>query len=768
MKLNRFYFLFLFSVLQLFSCNEKQQDITDFKANVLKSTTLSVDQKVSLLLDQMTLEEKIGQLNQYSGFWDFTGPTPEGEEVSQKIKNLKNGMVGSMLNVSGVEDVLAVQKIVVEESRLGIPLLFGFDVIHGFKTISPIPIAEAASWNLDAIQVSAQVAAKEASASGINWTFAPMVDVSRDARWGRVMEGAGEDPYLGSKIARARITGFQGDDLSSPSTIAACAKHFAGYGFIEAGRDYNTADVGTSTLHNIILPPFKAAKEAGVKTFMNSFNDLNGIPATGNTYLQRDLLKNKWNFDGFVVSDWGSISEMVTHGYAKDKKHAAQLAINAGSDMDMESHLYLTQLASLVKEGKVSEAFIEDAAARILKVKFELGLFDDPYLYCNSDRQGSIVGSKALHDSVLDIAKKSIVLLKNQTNILPLPKQGLRIAVIGALAADKTSPLGNWTLAADANSAVSLLEGLQNYKGNSIAYAKGADVAVGKVGFVSELEINTTDTSGFKEAVSLARKSDVVIMSLGEHAMQSGEGRSRANINLPGVQQELLEAVYAVNKNIVLVLNNGRPLSIPWAANHIPTILEGWHLGSQSGNALAQVIYGDYNPSGKLPMNFPRSVGQVPLYYNNKNTGRPSPVTPGEVFWTHYIDQKNTPQYPFGFGLSYTQFKYDTPLVSNTYSNNQQVHVSVDVTNTGKREGIETVQLYLKDTYASLTRPLRSLKGFEQITLQPGETKKVTFILTDNELGFYDNQGTWLVEQGTFDVFIGTNSATENKSTFEI
>ena len=768
MKLNRFYFLFLFSVLQLFSCNEKQQDITDFKANVLKSTTLSVDQKVSLLLDQMTLEEKIGQLNQYSGFWDFTGPTPEGEEVSQKIKNLKNGMVGSMLNVSGVEDVLAVQKIVVEESRLGIPLLFGFDVIHGFKTISPIPIAEAASWNLDAIQVSAQVAAKEASASGINWTFAPMVDVSRDARWGRVMEGAGEDPYLGSKIARARITGFQGDDLSSPSTIAACAKHFAGYGFIEAGRDYNTADVGTSTLHNIILPPFKAAKEAGVKTFMNSFNDLNGIPATGNTYLQRDLLKNKWNFDGFVVSDWGSISEMVTHGYAKDKKHAAQLAINAGSDMDMESHLYLTQLASLVKEGKVSEAFIEDAAARILKVKFELGLFDDPYLYCNSDRQGSIVGSKALHDSVLDIAKKSIVLLKNQTNILPLPKQGLRIAVIGALAADKTSPLGNWTLAADANSAVSLLEGLQNYKGNSIAYAKGADVAVGKVGFVSELEINTTDTSGFKEAVSLARKSDVVIMSLGEHAMQSGEGRSRANINLPGVQQELLEAVYAVNKNIVLVLNNGRPLSIPWAANHIPTILEGWHLGSQSGNALAQVIYGDYNPSGKLPMNFPRSVGQVPLYYNNKNTGRPSPVTPGEVFWTHYIDQKNTPQYPFGFGLSYTEFKYDTPLVSNTYSDNKQVHVSVDVTNTGKREGIETIQLYLKDTYASVIRPLRSLKGFEQISLQPGETKKITFTLTDNELGFYDNQGNWLVEPGTFDVFVGTDSTTEIKSTFKI
>ena len=768
MKLNRFYFLFLFSVLQLFSCNEKQLDITDFKANVLKSTTLSVDQKVSLLLDQMTLEEKIGQLNQYSGFWNFTGPTPEGEEVSQKIKNLKNGMVGSMLNVSGVEDVLAVQKIAVEESRLGIPLLFGFDVIHGFKTISPIPIAEAASWNLDAIQASAQVAAKEASASGINWTFAPMVDVSRDARWGRVMEGAGEDPYLGSKIARARVTGFQGEDLSSPSTIAACAKHFAGYGFVEAGRDYNTADVGTSTLHNIILPPFKAAKEAGVKTFMNSFNDLNGIPATGNTYLQRDLLKNKWNFDGFVVSDWGSISEMVTHGYAKDKKQAAQLAINAGSDMDMESHLYVTQLASLVKEGKVSEAFVEDAAARILKVKFELGLFDDPYLYCNTDRQGSIVGSKALHDSVLDIAKKSIVLLKNQTNILPLPKQGLRIAVIGALAADKTSPLGNWTLAADADSAISLLEGLQNYKGNSIAYAKGADVAVGKVGFVSELEINTADTSGFKKAVQLAKKSDVVIMSLGEHAMQSGEGRSRANIDLPGVQQELLETIYAVNKNIVLVLNNGRPLAVQWAAQYIPTIVEGWHLGSQSGNALAQVIYGDYNPSGKLPMSFPRSVGQVPLYYNNKNTGRPSPVNPGEVFWTHYIDQKNTPLYPFGYGLSYTEFEYDTLLVSNTYSDNKQIEVIVDVTNTGKRQGVETVQLYLKDVNASVIRPLRSLKGFQQISLQPGETKKITFTLTDNELGFYDNQGNWMVEPGTFDVFVGTDSTTENTSTFEI
>ena len=768
MKFNFLHILFFFSVIQLSSCKQKELDVTNFKATVLKSKTLSVDQKVILLMDQMTLDEKIGQLNQYSGFWDFTGPIPKGEEVTQKIENLKKGWVGSMLNVTGVKDVRAVQKIAVEESRLGIPLIIGFDVIHGFKTISPIPIAEAASWNLDAIETSAQVAATEASASGINWTFAPMVDVSRDARWGRVMEGAGEDPFLGSLIAKARIKGFQGENLSSPSTIAACAKHFAAYGFVEAGRDYNTADVGTSTLHNIILPPFKAAKEAGVKTFMNSFNDLNGIPATGDIYLQREILKGSWNFQGFVVSDWGSISEMTDHGYAKDEKHAAQLALNAGSDMDMESHVYVTHLLALVKEGKVSEAHINDAAARILKVKFELGLFDDPYLYCNQAREKNIVGSKALHDKVLDVAKKSIVLLKNKTNILPLPKQGQKIAVIGALAADKTSPLGNWSLAADPDSAISLLEGLQNYKGNSLTYAKGADVATGKVGFVSELEINTTDTSGFSEATNLAKQSDVVIMSLGEHAMQSGEGRSRANINLPGVQQELLEAVYAVNKNIVLVLNNGRPLAIPWAAKHIPTILEGWHLGSESGNALAQIIYGDYNPSGKLPMTFPRSVGQLPLYYNYKNTGRPTAVNPGQVFWTHYIDQKNTPQYPFGFGLSYTEFKYDTPLVSNTYTDNQQVHVSVNVTNIGKIQGVETVQLYLKDTYASVIRPLRSLKGFEQITLQPGETKKVTFTLTNNELGFYDNQGNWLVEQGTFDVFVGTDSTTKNTSTFEI
>ncbi|MDE0773231.1 MAG: beta-glucosidase BglX [Ulvibacter sp.] len=768
MKSKTLYLLFFFSILQLSSCKEKKIDLLAFESEVLKSEILSIDQKVEKLLDQMTLEEKIGQMNQYSGFWDFTGPSPKAGDAAQKMEHLKKGWVGSMLNVTGVKNVRAVQKIVVEESRLGIPLIIGFDVIHGYKTISPIPLAEAASWDLEAIKKSAQVAALEASAAGINWTFAPMVDISRDARWGRVMEGAGEDPYLGSKIAVARVEGFQGSDLSDPSTIAACAKHFAAYGFVEAGREYNTADVGTSTLNNIIFPPFKAAKDAGVKTFMNSFNDLNGIPATGDTYLQRTVLKENWNFDGFVVSDWGSISEMVAHGYARDDNHAAQLAVNAGSDMDMESHLYVTELASLVKQEKVDEALINDAAGRILKVKFELGLFDDPYKYCDEAREASVIGSQSNVEEVLDLAKKSIVLLKNQNNVLPLSKKGQKIAVIGALAADKTSPLGNWRLAADTNSAVSLLEGLKSYSGNTITYAKGADVVIGKTGFVSELTINTTDTSGFKEAIMLAKKSDLVIMVLGEHAMQSGEGRSRAYLGLPGVQQQLLEAVFAVNNNIVLVLSNGRPLTIPWAAKHIPTIIEGWHLGTQSGNALAQVIYGDYNPSGKLPMSFPRSVGQVPLYYNYKNTGRPSPVNPGQVFWTHYIDQKNTPQYPFGFGLSYTTFAYSKPMVVNTYSQDKQVTVSVKITNTGKSEGKETVQLYLRDLYASVIRPIRELKGFEQVVLTPGQTKEITFTLTDQELGFFNNQQQWLVEKGDFQVYVGGDSQTINQVNFKL
>lgn len=767
-KIKRFnYYKVIILLVFVFSCenhNEKNSVFSDPDSEI----SSSINDKVASLLSKMTLEEKIGQMNQYNGFWDFTGPSPSGGEAEKKYEHLRKGYVGSMLNVRGVKDVRSVQKIAVEESRLGIPLIIGFDVIHGYKTISPIPLAEAASWDLEAIKASAEVAALEASASGINWTFAPMVDISRDARWGRVMEGAGEDTYLGSKIGVARVQGFQGANLASHTTIAACAKHFAGYGFSESGRDYNTVDVGTSTLNNIILPPFKAVNEAGVKTFMNSFNELNGIPATGNKFLQRTILKEKWNFNGFIVSDWGSITEMIAHGYAKDGNQAAEIAVNAGSDMDMESYLYVDELAKLVRNGKVNESLINDAATRILRVKFELGLFDDPYKYCNEEREKETIGNQFVNDAVLDVAKKSIVLLKNKTNLLPLKKEGQKIAVIGALANDKTSPLGSWRIAADDNSAVSVLEGLKQYKGNTISYAKGADVVTGNSAFVSELNVNTTDTSGFSEAVNLAKSSDVVIMVLGEHGLQSGEGRSRTNLDLPGVQQQLLEAVFTVNKNIVLVLNNGRPLTITWADQNIPSIIEAWHLGTQSGHAIAQVLYGDYNPSGKLPMTFPRSVGQVPIYYNYKNTGRPVLPAPNIVFWSHYSDEVNQPLYPFGYGLSYTSFEYSEMKIENSFSEDKTVKVSVKLKNTGKLKGKEVVQLYIRDLFASVTRPVKELKGFEMVELLPNEIKTISFLLTESELGFYDNQGQFIVENGDFEVFVGGSSSADLMNTFEL
>lgn len=719
---------------------------------------VSIEKRVDSLMNLMTLEEKIGQMNQYNGFFDATGPVPKNGTAVQKYENLKKGLVGAMLNVKGVKEVKVLQKIAVEETRLHIPLLFGFDVVHGYKTISPIPLAEAASWDLQAIEKSAQIAAEEASSTGINWTFAPMVDISRDARWGRVMEGAGEDPYLGSKIAIARVKGFQGD-LKSNKNVLACTKHFAGYGFAESGRDYNTVTASEETLHNIILPPFKATIEADVKTFMNSFNELNGIPATGNSFLQRDVLKGEWKFDGFVVSDWGSINEMIAHGYAKDSKHAAEIAANAGSDMDMESYSYVENLIQLVKEGKVKETIINDAVKRILRVKFELGLFENPYKYCDEQREKETIGKPELHNEVLDIAKKSIVLLKNENELLPLPKNGKRIAVIGALANDKTSPLGSWRIGADDETAVSVLEGLKKYIGNQITYAKGADVAVGRTQFMWETKINMNDKSGFPEAIQAAKNADVVVMVLGEHGLQSGEGRSRTDITLPGVQQELLEEVYKANPNIVLVLNNGRPLAIPWADKHIPAIVEAWHLGTQAGNAIAQVLYGDYNPSGKLPMTFPRNVGQVPIYYNYKNTGRPVMNEPESVFWSHYIDQPNTPLYPFGYGLSYSKFEYSNlTLSSNSFSKNGKIEVSVDVKNTGKVRGKEVVQLYIRDLLGSYTRPVKELKGFEMIELEPNQSKKVKFTIDEEMIEYYTANAKWEAEPGDFKVFVGTNS----------
>ncbi|MEK9756397.1 MAG: beta-glucosidase BglX [Bacteroidota bacterium] len=732
--------------------------------------TNDIDSKVSKLLSQMTIQEKIGQMNQYNGFTNFTGPAPEGGDEKNKYDNIKNGLVGSMLNVRGVDEVRAVQRLAVEESRLGIPIIFGFDAIHGYKTTFPIPLAESASWNLDLIEKSARLTAKESAAAGINWTFAPMVDITRDARWGRVMEGAGEDPYLGSLIAAARVKGFQGSDLSSEETIAATAKHFAAYGFSESGKDYNTVDIGINTLYNIVLPPFKASLEAGVKTFMNSFNDLNGIPVTADKFLQREILKGDWDFDGFIVSDWGSIREMIDHGYAKDRKNAGELALNGGSDMDMESYIYLEYLEELINEGKVKMSQIDDAVSRILKVKYELGLFEDPYKYLDKEREASVIGSKEILDATYEVAQNSIVLLKNENNILPLKKSGLSIALIGPLADDKNSPLGNWRIAADNNSAISVKEGMENYDGNKITHSIGVRL-INKVpdGFHEEVSINETDKSGISDAKRIARNADVVVMVLGEYGFQSGEARSRAKLDLPGLQQELLEEVYSVNKNIVLVLMNGRPLVLNWHEENLPAIVEAWHLGSSSGSAIASVLYGDFNPSGKLPMSFPRSVGQLPLYYNYKSTGRPGidGVDPGSVFWSHYIDELNSPLYPFGFGLSYSEFIIsDVKLSSNELKSGESIQATIEITNTSNIKGREVVQLYIQDKYASTTRPVKELKGFELVDLNPGETKAINFTIDEKMLEFYNASNQWIAEPGEFNLYIGNSSSTKNAVSF--
>lgn len=722
-------------------------------------TNKTIAQRVDSVLALMTLKEKIGQMNQYNGFWNVTGPAPKNGDADKKYKQLKAGLVGSMLNVSGVKNVKAVQKIAVEETRLGIPLIIGLDVIHGFKTLSPIPLAESASWDMKAIKNSAHTAATEAAAAGINWTFAPMVDITRDPRWGRVMESAGEDPYLGSQIAIARVKGFQGDDLSAVNTIAACAKHFAGYGFVEAGREYNRVDLSLSRLQNTVLPPFKAANDAGVKTFMNAFNDLNGIPATANKNLLRDILKEQWHFKGFVVSDWASITQMIKHGYAKNDELATQYAIKAGVDMDMESSDYVNHLEKLVKQGKVSVNLIDDAVKRILTVKFELGLFDNPYKYCDEKREKTIVKSSQINKAVLDMAKKSIVLLKNEKKLLPLKKKDLKIAVIGALANDKDSPLGSWRLSADANSAVSVIEGLKKYKGNKINYAKGADVTVGRADFIHELKINNTDKSEFNRAIQIAKNADIVLIVLGENAFETGEGRSRTSIGLPGVQQDLLEKIYKANKNTVLILMNGRPLTINWAAKNIPAILETWQLGTQAGNAIAQVVYGDYNPSGKLPITFPKNVGQIPIYYNHLNTGRPDKPNDNQVWWSHYSDVSNAPLYPFGYGLSYTTFSYSNLRKSNeSFNKNGEINFKVDVKNTGTRAGEEVVQWYLHDLFGSLVRPVRELKGFNKISLKPNETKTISFTVDKKTISYFTANKKWEAEPGDFKLFVGGNS----------
>ena len=723
---------------------------------------------IDSLLSKMTLEEKAGQMNQYNGFWDATGPMPEGDYQKKRYNELKNGQVGSMLNVIGVDQIRALQKIAVEETRLGIPLIFGHDVIHGYKTIFPIPLAESCSWDLELMEKSARVAATEASADGLHWTFAPMVDISRDARWGRVMEGAGEDPFLGSLVAQARVSGFQGENLSDVNTIIGCAKHFAGYGFSEAGRDYNTADFNEYTLHNSIMPPFKAAVDAGVRTFMNSFNTIDEIPATGHRNIQRDVLKGDWNFDGFIVSDWGSIDQMIPHGFARDGEHAAELAINAGSDMDMESSLYVSKLIGLVKKGTVKIETIDDAVRRILRIKYELGLFDDPYKYCNNERSEKELASDENMKVALEAGIKSIVLLKNDKSLLPLAKKGDKIALIGPLANDKNSPLGNWRSQAVYNSASSVFEGMKNNSKNKISYAKGLDLYYGKTNFHNRVKINYGDKSGFGKAKSIASTSDVVVMVLGEEGHQSGEGRSRTNIGLPGLQLELLKEIYKVNKNIVLVVMSGRPLDLTWEDEHIPSILQAWQLGSKSGDAIAKVLFGDYNPSGKLTMSFPRNVGQVPIYYNFKNTGRPS-TSIEQVTNSGYADVENSPLYSFGHGLSYTSFSYsDFSIDNNSMGKSSKIKVSIELKNTGLRKGKEVVQLYIRDITASIARPMKELKGFKLIELNPGESTTVEFEIDNSLLEFYTYNKKWESEPGKFQLFIGGNSNVSEYKEFNL
>ena len=730
-----------------------------------------IEAKIEILLYKMTIEEKVGQMNQYSNFWEVTGPAPKGGNQEKQYEQLKKGLVGSMLNITGAQATREAQKLVMEHSRLKIPLIFGYDVIHGYKTMFPIPLGEAASWDLDAIEQSARIAATEAAAAGLHWTFAPMVDISRDARWGRIMEGAGEDPYLGSLIAVARIKGFQGSNLAADNTIAACAKHYAAYGFAEAGRDYNTVDISEHTLHNIVMPPFKAAAEAGVATFMNAFNEIGGIPATGSTHLQREILKKQWGFDGFIVSDWNSIGEFVDHGFAADNKEAARIAALAGSDMDMEARAYIEHLPELVRKEIVPEALIDDAVRRILRVKFRLGLFDDPYRYCDEEKENRLLLSPAFQDAARDVARKSIVLLKNEGNLLPLSKDIRRIAVIGPLAMDKNSPLGNWRAQAVANSAVSLLEGIQAAVGanTEVIHAQGAALNVGPRNFIQATAINTTDKSGFSEALAAARRADVVVLAIGEDAFQSGEGRSLSDIGLTGLQEELFNEIYRINPKVAVVLMNGRPLAIEDLAGKAPAIVEAWHLGSQAGHAIADVLFGDFNPSGKLPVSFPRNTGQVPIYYNHKHTGRAAPLVPGQVVWSHYNDVPNTPLYPFGYGLSYTTFSYSNmALGKKEIGFTDQLQVSVTVANTGKVAGTETVQMYIRDLAGSVTRPVKELKGFQRISLLPGESQQVTFTISAKDLEFYTAAGKWEAEPGAFKVYVGTNSVEVMEAGFSL
>lgn len=710
-----------------------------------------LEARVDSVLRLMTLTEKIGQMNQLSNKEELTGQQLEDFDTEALVRA---GKVGSLLNVAGAEETRRYQEIAVKDTRLHIPLLFGLDVIHGFKTISPVPLAESCSWNMDLIELSARIAAIEASAAGLQWTFAPMVDIAHDPRWGRVMEGAGEDPYLGAAIAVARVKGFQGEDLSAENTIAACAKHFAGYGAVEGGREYNTVDLSAQRLRELYLPPFAAAAEAGVATFMNAFNELMGVPVTGSTFLVRDILKGEWNYDGMVVSDWGSVAEMAVHGVARDKSEAARLAVTAGCDMDMEGYCYVSELEDLVRRGVVSESLIDDAVRRILRLKFRLGLFDDPYRYCNAEREKRETLSAENREAVRAVARESIVLLENREGVLPLDSRYKTIGLIGPLADNPDDMLGSWCAWGQGRDVVDIRQGLEQAVGKSavIRYAKGC-------------EIEGDDRSGFDEAVRLARTCDVAILCLGENRFMSGEGASRTRLTLPGVQRELLQKIKETGTPVVLLLSNGRPLVLDWEKQNIATIVECWQLGVEAGHAIADVLLGRYNPSGKLTMSFPYNEGQIPVYYNCKSTGRP--YVPGERYVTHYQDCPNEPLYAFGYGLSYTRFEYgDIELDRDTLSEGDTLRVVIPVTNVGDYDGQEVVQLYIRDVCSRITRPEKELKGFRKIALKKGETQSVVFHLSLADLEYVLADGRRVWDPGMFELFVGGSSTDVKRAEF--
>ncbi|MBB3697084.1 glycoside hydrolase family 3 C-terminal domain-containing protein [Flammeovirga yaeyamensis] len=709
---------------------------------------------VEKLLKKMTLEEKVGQMTQFTSSSDVTGPTLRGNVE----KDVKAGHVGSLFNAVSADYTRKLQKMAVEETRLGIPLLFGYDVIHGFKTIFPIPLGEASSFDLELMQDAARVAAEEASAAGIHWTFAPMVDVSRDPRWGRVMEGAGEDTYYNSEVAKARVKGFQGDDLAATNTVLACAKHFLAYGAPQGGRDYHTVDMSLQTLHDVYLPPFKACVDAGVETFMTSFNEINGTPSTANPYLFKDILRDQWDFEGVVVTDYTAINELIPHGIAGDLPTAGQLALNAGIDMDMEGDVFLSTLVQSVKDGKVSEKDIDHAVRRILLVKFKLGLFDDPYRYCDAEREKSVTLSQDFKNRARKAAQRSIVLLKNENQILPLTLNNTKkIALIGPLAKSKKDVLGGWKAKGSPKQAKSLFEGMKAATKDKaeLLYAKGC-------------KMSGADTTGFAEALEVAQQSDVVVLAIGEPRTISGEAKSRSDINIPGVQTELLAHLKQAGKPIVVVLMNGRPLTLEREDELADALLETWHLGTMAGPAIADVIFGKYNPSGKLPMSFPRNVGQIPIFYNAKNTGRPFDPEKPSGYKSNYLDVPNTPLYAFGYGLSYTEFAYGDIKLSAETMEDQPITASIEVTNTGDYDGEEVVQLYIQDLIGKSTRPLKEMKGFEKIFLKKGETKTVTFTIAKEALTYHRWDMSEGVEAGDFNVYIGTSSDNVKQASFKL